>query len=104
MDAALQSFSEIETEKTSVVLLGNMLELGSFTEEEHEKVVDLCLQLKFDKVILVGDNYPKNRKGTIWFSSVFNCAEYLKTNPLTNSTILLKGSRGAKMEGLLDYL
>lgn len=104
MDAALRSFSEIETEKSKVVLVGNMLELGNYSAEEHEKVVDLCLQLKFDKVILVGENYPRNKKGTIWFQTSILCAEFLKTSPLINSLVLLKGSRGAKMEELLEVI
>lgn len=104
MEAALRSFAEVLAKKPKVVVVGNMLELGSYTEEEHEKVVDLCLHFKFGKIFLVGDNYPKNRKGTIWFPSVILCAEYIKANPLKNSMILLKGSRGAKMEELLDAL
>jgi len=104
VELALTSFSKLEG-KEKVIILGDMLELGSEEENEHKKIIELIHQLEFKDVILVGSIFGKiNDKGYKSFPSVEELNKYLEGNSIENSRILVKGSRGIALEKLLDKL
>jgi UDP-N-acetylmuramoyl-tripeptide--D-alanyl-D-alanine ligase len=93
-------------ELPKILILGEMLELGIYTEEEHQYLLDKVIDEKrFDKILLVGKefskiNIPQSSKikhfeSTLlaqrwWFSEVF----------IQGCCIYVKGSRGNKLESL----
>lgn len=100
MEAAINASS------ASVAILGDMFELGSFSEIEHKRIFNLA-EKKFKTLILAGKNFSEAAKGrkSISFLTTDQLLEWMKKNPpIVNSQILLKGSRGMKMEKLLDLL
>lgn len=102
MTAALESFIEVNHPK-KIVILGDMLELGHISGEEHQRIIDL-IRLNGLEGILVGKEFAA-RKST--FKSYNNVDDLLKAEnlgELNNSLILLKGSRGIRLESLLEYL
>jgi len=103
-NSAIRNFESLLAEN-KVIILGDMLELGEIEKEEHQKIIDL-LQKNEIESILVGPIYNSCSVGpTIkQFTSTVNAKEYLKINPLLNKTILIKGSRGLKLETLVDVL
>ncbi len=101
MQVALRNFSKVEGKKS--VILGDMFELGKYAAEEHQKIVDLALENEFDQIIVVGNHFHEIQKEIIRFSSTDELIEYLKRNHVNNK-ILIKGSRGMKLETILDYL
>jgi UDP-N-acetylmuramoyl-tripeptide--D-alanyl-D-alanine ligase len=105
MTAAINSFFELKTSK-KILILGDMLELGDKSEEEHLKLLEALKSLKPEKVFLVGSTFQKISAGTDIksFHDVEKLREYLKTAPLKGSLILIKGSRGMTLEKIYDLL
>ena len=96
---SLISFNEIESSQ-KLVILGDMLELGSASEVEHQAIVDYLENTSL-KTILVGKCYQKTKSGFTTFKDTLELIPFLKQNGLENSLVLLKGSRGIKLEILL---
>ena len=105
MRSALDSFSALKAESKAVIL-GDMLELGDKSEEEHLKVLKMIQSISADKVLLVGPVFRKvaSASGFNVFSTVNDLFEYLRDEPLHNKTILIKGSRGMRLEKIYDLL
>ncbi len=104
MQAALQNFSRMQSDR-KMVLLGDMLELGTESAAEHQAVVDLISKMDFQKVILVGPEFGQASAGrNITFPDSGSAAEWLKSNPPEGYTILVKGSRGIGMEKVIESL
>ena len=97
---SLISFNQIESSQ-KLVILGDMLELGASSELEHQAIVDY-LESKSLKAILVGKCYQKTKSGFTTFKDTLQLIPYLKQDSLENSLVLLKGSRGIKLEMLLE--
>ena len=98
MQAAINAF------KGDTFILGAMRELGEYTHLEHQNVVNMLAERKADLVYLVGEEYHLTTSPYLIFDTVEQLHDYLQASPLTNRTILLKGSRSTKMEKLLDIL
>ena len=96
---SLISFNQIESSQ-KLVILGDMLELGSSSEVEHQEIVDYLENTSL-KAILVGGCYQKTNSGFRTFKDTLELIPFLKQNSLVNSLVLLKGSRGIKLEMLL---
>ncbi len=104
MRAAIENFSKFKaTEK--IVLLGDMFELGEYSAEEHQKIVDLLIELNFKNIVFVGEEFFKcDTKDFPHFKTTDECKVYLTAKKISNSAILIKGSRGMKMETLKEIL
>jgi UDP-N-acetylmuramoyl-tripeptide--D-alanyl-D-alanine ligase len=105
MHLALDSFSAIKADH-KMVILGDMLELGEKSEEEHLKVLRLLQSQTAEKVMLVGPVFNKiyAKSGFNAFESVNKLIEFLKKEPLRGNLILIKGSRGIRLEKIYDQL
>ncbi|MBX2841023.1 MAG: UDP-N-acetylmuramoyl-tripeptide--D-alanyl-D-alanine ligase [Flammeovirgaceae bacterium] len=105
VELALKSFSEMKTDKDKVVILGDMLELGPISDGEHQEMVELALACNFSKLIFCGEMYFKFKQASgLFFKKKTELETFLKGNPVNNSFILLKGSRGLKLETLQEFL
>lgn len=108
MRAALENLSAMEGEK--MVVLGDMLELGDFSGQEHLEILKLVKEKEFDKCVLVGPAFSQalaGMKNGPTCESYENSAEAqkkLKTRiaKLRSHLILIKGSRGIKLEELSE--
>lgn len=103
MEAALRNFANLKYPHKTVIL-GDMLEMGAFSDDDHRETVDLISALKFDKVFLIGDNFSKIESSYVTFRNVEEFITYIKDNPLINTAILLKGSNGIGLEQAIEYL
>jgi UDP-N-acetylmuramoyl-tripeptide--D-alanyl-D-alanine ligase len=105
VEVALSSFAAVDTDKRKVVLLGDMLELGTISEAEHLRIVEMAVQYGFDTLAFCGENFcGHKRENAHFFASKADLADFLKENQFENSMILLKGSRGMRMETLVEFL
>ncbi|MCF8429329.1 MAG: UDP-N-acetylmuramoyl-tripeptide--D-alanyl-D-alanine ligase [Bacteroidia bacterium] len=103
MEVALKSFAAMPfTNKT--VILGDMFELGKYTEEEHQNMVDLCVNLNLQNVYLCGDNFMKTKNNFHAFNTTNECKEFFKIHPLIGTNIFMKGSRSMRLEELLEVI
>ncbi len=105
MQAALNSFIRIKAGEKNLIL-GDMLELGKYSDTEHKKILDIIAKNDFEKVYLVGNNYIKFKDlyDFDFFENVFELADYLIKHPVAGKLFLVKGSRGIKLEKCIDYL
>ena len=115
-----------------LALLGDMRELGADSAAEHKKIVarlrsfvadapqddknsehnnchserQNCHSERSEESILVGPEFKKAAEGTgiPVFDTSDALAEWLKENPVSGYTILVKGSRGIRMEKVLGSL
>lgn len=105
MEVALKNFSTVD-HPNKVVLLGDMFELGDFAPAEHQAIVDLCVVLGFDTVYFAGNyfsncNLPSNY---IAFTTTEELGKYLSKLTFEKTVFFFKGSRGMKMETLVDFV
>ena len=102
MEEALRHFKKMEGEK-KIAILGDMLELGQYSEKEHKDIAELALQLDFDKLILVGKEFSKAAKAKkiLHFTEVQALKDWWQKQDINKASILIKGSRGIKLEELL---
>jgi UDP-N-acetylmuramoyl-tripeptide--D-alanyl-D-alanine ligase len=104
MKAAIENFVSYPAEK-KMLLLGDMFELGDYSAVEHTAIVDLLKEKKMDEALLIGKEFTK-AAGSVFrtFGTTQECSDYLQGIAPTGYTILIKGSRGMKMEVLQDVL
>ncbi len=100
---ALESFAKTSS-KQKIVILGDMFELGADAPKEHQFIADLCGQLKFDKIILVGNDFNKTQTSDsiLKFPDAAAAQKWFQQQDFSNATILLKGSRSMKMEKVVE--
>ncbi len=103
MEQALNNFARIP-EKEKILVLGDMRELGADSVAEHQKVVERISDLGFTEVFLLGDEFSKTRAPQAWkYSSMDDLKQSLLLQTAGRSVcILVKGSRGMRMERVLE--
>ena len=92
--------------KKTVLLLGDMLELGRYKNKLHKEVGEYAKSKGVSKLIAFGnltrhsiDGFGKNG---IFFNDETKLKNYLRKNITSKNVILIKGSRGMKMERFID--
>ena len=103
MAAAIASFSSMHG---TMAIIGGMHELGHEERKEHQKVVDLLNECHLDRALLIGPEFnsidlPANM---LRFPDTAAVADWLKANPLSNATILVKGSNTNRLWTLEELL
>jgi UDP-N-acetylmuramoyl-tripeptide--D-alanyl-D-alanine ligase len=99
---ALENFSKSDHPQ-KIAILGDMFELGDVALEEHQAMVDLATSLDINRAIFVGSHYYETQA-----SEKYETFEDLQTeieaNPIENSFVFIKGSRGMALERLLKII
>lgn len=106
MEVAITNLLSSDAENQSVIL-GEMLELGDTSYQEHHSICKRLQTLNLKTVCLVGKEFLtcKGEFDFNFFENVDKLNEWLKQNqPFENETILIKGSRGNKLEKAADLL
>ncbi len=99
--AALTSLSSMKVDY-KIAILGDMLELGENEEKEHDYIVDFLKKNKING-LLIGKIFSKLKCNFPTFENVDLVLPYLKKQEIKNCTILIKGSRGIKLEKILEH-
>ena len=105
MEAALTTFANT-TYDNKVIILGDMLELGQETDTEHNRILELIESKEFSQVYLVGPVFTRinTRRENICFHDSELALLWFEHHRLENSAILIKGSRGIKLETIAGLL
>ncbi len=105
MDVSLRSFAQISCER-KFAIIGDMLELGIDSLNEHKKILELLESTGFEKILLVGKIFTslKNFHKFPVFTDVLEAANHINEIKPEGYNIFIKGSRGIKLEKLLEYL
>lgn len=85
-------------------ILGAMRELGEYTKVEHQNLVNMLLERKAERVLLVGPEYRETTAPYPIFDNVEALIAYLKEQALTGCHILIKGSRSNQLEQIIPLL
>lgn len=105
MRRAIEAFVETCTENR-VLILGDMLELGLRSQEEHMGILRALNSRGISEVLLTGPVF-KSLSGEFGYKSFADVEElrkYLKANPIKGNQILVKGSRGIMLEKIYDLI
>ncbi len=104
MRSAITTFSKMDVDK-KIVMLGDMFELGTTSAQEHQEIAALSSGDLIDETFLCGEQFFQVQEVSAHkFMKTKELEEYLKLHKIENTHILIKGSRGMKMEFLVDYL
>ena len=106
MEVALNNLSSVVAD-TKVAMLGDMLELGEDSEKLHKEVVDRLVSMDLSLVCLVGKEFAKvspQSDKIRSFETSDALAQWLAENPVDDATVLIKGSRGTRMEKVIPAL
>ena len=105
LEASIKNFAEIVADN-KILMIGDMLELGEYSEVEHRNILHIIEMLNFNNVILVGPQFSSvcEKKDWLCFKNSMLAKDWLILNPVKNAYVLIKGSRGIKMEVVLESL
>jgi len=108
--AALETMGELALHKDAekIAVFGDMLELGSFSEEGHKEVGKKAADIKLDKLVIIGKeaeligdgahNAGMSESDIFLFQEPDRAAVFLKNMLREGDLVLIKGSQGARME------
>lgn len=108
MRYSLETFDKLYNDRTKIAVLGDMLELGDKEIEFHREIIKKALDIKVDRVYIYGERMQKayelmeqNKKIITSLDKNF-IRESIKESIKGSKAILLKGSRGMKMEEIVE--
>jgi UDP-N-acetylmuramoyl-tripeptide--D-alanyl-D-alanine ligase len=108
MSLALNTLGKYKIVDKKIAILGDMLELGDASVDEHIEILKLANEIA-DLVFIFGDEFNKayeefNTTKIKHYVNKEELFENLKSEISHNSAILIKGSRGMKMEEILEKI
>ncbi|MGI9159800.1 MAG: UDP-N-acetylmuramoyl-tripeptide--D-alanyl-D-alanine ligase, partial [Saprospiraceae bacterium] len=105
MQAALEMLAELPAQN-KIAILGDMLELGESSPEEHQSILSFCKRRKIaDQIVLVGPEFARTtwrKSGAHHFPDASAARAWLRAQHFEETLFLIKGSRGIRLEGLLE--
>lgn len=112
--AAIEVLKDMPCKGRRILILGDMLELGDYSEAGHRKVGEKAAESKIDIIISIGEKAKDISKGALdkgmreeqiyHFMDNKTAISKLPSILLPGDTVLIKGSRIMKLEELADSL
>jgi UDP-N-acetylmuramoyl-tripeptide--D-alanyl-D-alanine ligase len=111
MKAALRTLVELDADGKRIAVLGEMRELGEQSERGHREVGETAAALRIDQLIVIGDAATAIADGarhaglqkTAFVNSTSEAAELLNEIAAPGDLILIKGSRAARTEEVIEH-
>ena len=106
MKASISSFCDAKHKK-SVVVLGDMLELGEYSPTSHEEIIHQVMDTKVGEVLTVGNHFfetKRESKRLKKFKTIFEAEKFLSEKSYFKTNFLIKGSRSIALERLIELL
>jgi UDP-N-acetylmuramoyl-tripeptide--D-alanyl-D-alanine ligase len=106
MEQAIQSFARLP-QHPKMLILGDMLELGTYSQQAHEELGRLVASFQFDKVVLYGKEIQaalRHLPAAYYFPDKFSLHNWLSDQHWHGYHILIKGSRGMQLESVLPFI
>lgn len=101
MLSALKSFAKL-SQPNKVAIIGDMLEMGEASAQEHRDMQEFAKSLNFNKIIFVGKEFGavyEAADNTLYFDKNTDAKAWFEQQQFDeNTAIFLKGSRGIKLE------
>ena len=106
MKASISSFCE-EKQKKSVIILGDMLELGSYTVIAHQAIIRQIIDSDINEVLTIGDHFFQTKfhdQKLKKFQTITEAEKYISKKNYSDRDFLIKGSRKIALERLIELL
>ncbi len=102
MKEALSNFEKMKGER-KIAILGDMLEMGEYSEEEHRAIFEQAMQLPLEQLVLVGPEFARFQEPNVrYFNDVDEVKQWWREQTFEDACILIKGSRGIGLERILQ--
>ncbi len=103
MEEALKNLAAMP-QSIKVAMIGGMKELGAESDEEHRRIIEFAKQFHFSKLVVVGMEFKKaaEESGLIYFENSELAKTWFDNQAFEHAVILIKGSRGTKMEKVIE--
>ncbi len=109
--ASIELVGKIKSFKRKILFLGDMLELGSISIKLHEGLKDVIIKSGIDEVYTIGtmmkylnEKLAQTNLNAKHFKSRKKFENFINETSIENSVILVKGSRGMKMEEFVSTI
>ena len=103
VESTLRSFAAGSHGHPPLAILGDMKELGEHAAQGHQMVRDVAKSCGLECWV-VGADFAEYAPGDRTFGDIASLRAELTSRPLSQRTVLLKGSRSMQMEGLVEVL
>ena len=103
MSNSVKNFRNI-SDANHLLILGDMKELGNESLNEHQEIINLIKELKFNNVILVGSEFNKINHDFVSFLNVDELIRHINQNEISGMKILVKGSNSIHLEKIINLL
>lgn len=105
MSAALDNLENLDG-KIKIAVLGDMFEIGESSQEEHQTLIDRLENSDIEKAVVIGENFYRTTAGekVIKYKSFEDFRKEMPLHEVSESIILIKGSRGMALERVMDLL
>lgn len=105
MELAIKNFLT-HSISNKLAVLGDMLELGNYAAEEHDKILKQLENSSVEAFIVgpIFKQYSSKYSAFKFFNNIEELCSYLKENNVKGKTILIKGSRGMALEKTTEFL
>ncbi|OGS20451.1 MAG: hypothetical protein A2252_10480 [Elusimicrobia bacterium RIFOXYA2_FULL_39_19] len=109
MKQSITSFMEAYPEKEKIIVIGDMLELGEHTQQEHKALGKLVTELPLSGIYLYGKYIKAIKEDNPadyieYFTEQPGLEEKLKKRLNANTAVLFKASRGIGLEKIVNNL
>ena len=111
IQSAVELVNKIKKYSKKIIVLGDIFELGKYSGKIHKELAQLFRPNKNLIVLTIGKmmkvlnkSLTQKKIKSIHFNSREELSLFLKYEEIENSVILIKGSRGMKMEEFLNIL
>jgi len=109
MRAGLNALKAVKNKGKKIAVLGDMLELGALSAQEHEELGKFISTLNLDVLLCYGSDMKKTveaASATVkkHFDSKSDLAKSLMESIVAGDAVLFKGSRGMKMETVFEEM
>ena len=106
MEVALENFKGLEN-PNKLAILGDMFELGMTSAKEHLALVNHAVSMQDCRFYFVGAHFFEQNKAhpnLLFFKTFEELQVHLEKTTVSNTTILIKGSRGMALERVLEFI
>ncbi|MEK7540495.1 MAG: UDP-N-acetylmuramoyl-tripeptide--D-alanyl-D-alanine ligase, partial [Patescibacteria group bacterium] len=112
--SALELLGQVKVAGRRIAVLGDMAELGRFTESAHAEVGRLVTELKIDSLVTVGQKADfialaavaagMDERAVVKFSKPEEAGKFVQSELREGDVILVKGSQSARMEKVVKEI
>jgi UDP-N-acetylmuramoyl-tripeptide--D-alanyl-D-alanine ligase len=106
MEVFLAEIQQSNLKEAKVLILGEMLELGDYSQDEHQKLVDAIDLNQFESILLVGASFLEIdlpiAKNLQYFETRAAANDFILSQNYKKHYFFVKGSRGNRLENIFE--